>query len=519
LAYSTNGVNWTGTPGNTTLFGSGNAATYNYYQNLWMAGGNGTTYKFAYSKDAYTWTGIASATSAFTNVRGLAYSSTLWVACGDGTDTLAYSKDGFTWTGLGSAIHTNGTYVAYSSTQALWTATGYGTNKISYSKDGVTWTGITGSTIFSSYGMEIAYSNKQNIWTAVGGYSTNTIAYSTNGFNWTGIPGNTGVLGEIGWAVGYSEGQNLWIAGGQTANSLGYSSNGYNWTTISGSATIISLVDSIKYSAYDNLWIAGGNAGTANTLAYSTNGINWTGLGKTLFNSNITAIACNDQGPPILYYPFNGDILNYASGAGVSDITAGTANLIASDPAGGAGKSQNIALNSAYFLDRSGAITLPSTIGSGFTITFWVNNNNAGATSYDTMCGFGSSSTNNLFGILDNHTAAPLSVYISGTYYSWTCSEFIVNSWQHIACVVTCTDSVGTYRMDTYLNGVVLSPSPTGSNAGLTPYSNLSNSCSYHRIGAWVSTSFPHAGLIDNYRFYNRALNAGSIYAIYNAKA
>ena len=34
---------------------------------------------------------------------GVAWNGTMWVAVGQGTDTIAYSSDGITWTGLGTS--------------------------------------------------------------------------------------------------------------------------------------------------------------------------------------------------------------------------------------------------------------------------------------------------------------------------------------------------------------------------------------------------------------------------------
>ena len=80
--------------------------------------------------------------------------------------------------------------------------------------------------------------------------------------------------------------------------------------------------------------------------------------------------------------------------------------------------------------------------------------------------------------MLVGNSVTTIQFYIAGSFYafSYTGTEIVKrNTWQHIAGVVTCTDNVGTYRIDMYLNGVVLAPSPVGSNVGLTPYSQLSN--------------------------------------------
>ena len=77
---------------------------------------------------------------------GVAWNGTMWVAVGQGTNTIAYSSDGITWTGLGtSAFSSVGHGVAWNGTR--WVAVGQGTNTIAYSSDGITWTGLGTSTL------------------------------------------------------------------------------------------------------------------------------------------------------------------------------------------------------------------------------------------------------------------------------------------------------------------------------------------------------------------------------------
>jgi hypothetical protein len=62
----------------------------------------------------------------------------LWVAVGQGANTIATSIDGLHWIGGGADIFTiAGTDVYWSN--SLWVATGEGTNTIAYSSDGIYW--------------------------------------------------------------------------------------------------------------------------------------------------------------------------------------------------------------------------------------------------------------------------------------------------------------------------------------------------------------------------------------------
>jgi hypothetical protein len=147
--------------------------------NLWIAAGSGTN-SLAYSKNGYDWTGIPDSTTIFsTTGYNVAYSAyqDLWVSTGQGTNSLAYSKDGIVWTGVPDSttiFSTTGYNVAYSTNSPngpnkdLWLATGQGTNSLAYSKDGYNWTGITAETIFAYYGRGISYSANRDLWIATG---------------------------------------------------------------------------------------------------------------------------------------------------------------------------------------------------------------------------------------------------------------------------------------------------------------------------------------------------------------
>jgi hypothetical protein len=81
---------------------------------LWVAGGQGTN-TLAYSTDGITWSASTNGNSIFTGlVAGLAWNGSLWVAGGQGTNTLAYSYDGITWSGS-----TNGNSIISASARGI----------------------------------------------------------------------------------------------------------------------------------------------------------------------------------------------------------------------------------------------------------------------------------------------------------------------------------------------------------------------------------------------------------------
>ena len=89
----------------------------------------------------------------------------LWVALGNGTNTIATSTDGITWVGSGKSIFSQYGYgVAWNG--SMFVAVGRGTNTIATSPDGITWTGL-GTSIFSLYGFGVASSPAPNLYPAI----------------------------------------------------------------------------------------------------------------------------------------------------------------------------------------------------------------------------------------------------------------------------------------------------------------------------------------------------------------
>jgi hypothetical protein len=113
----------------------------------------------------------------------VAWNGSLWVAAGEGTNTLAYSSDGKTWTGSANSdliISELGLSVAWNG--SLWVAGGGGTNTLAYSYDGIVWYASTnGNSILTPYVFSVAWNG--SLWVA-GGEGPNTLAYSYDGIFW-----------------------------------------------------------------------------------------------------------------------------------------------------------------------------------------------------------------------------------------------------------------------------------------------------------------------------------------------
>jgi hypothetical protein len=256
--------------------------------NIWVAGGNGTN-SLAYSFNGINWTGITSgATNFTTGATCIAWNGVRFVATGSGTNSIAYSSNGINWIGIpnSSATFTTGGFaVAWNGSRFI--AGGSGTNALAYSADGINWIGIpTGASTFTTSAIGIAWNGR--LWVAVGS-GTNTIAYSGDGLTWTGITIASGPFSVQGSGIAWNG--KLWVAVGQGTNSIAYSTNGINWTGIPN--TFINTFTTAGLAiAWNGIRFVAVGSGT-NTIAYSPDGINWLGLGATIFTSTGNSIAWN----------------------------------------------------------------------------------------------------------------------------------------------------------------------------------------------------------------------------------
>jgi hypothetical protein len=352
IAYSLNGINWTGL--GTTIFTTGGFGAPTYNGRLWVAGGQGTN-TLAFSKDGISWKGLG--TSIFTAIGfAVAWNGSLWVAAGRGTNTLAYSYDGMTWltSSTSNTIETGGGGLTVIWTGSLWVAGGGNPpngNVIAYSTDGINWTGVsytvlnftaantirtlaTNGEIIVGGGdaTGILYSYNAKTWISLGsgvmgtprgaawngtmfvmvGTVTNNSAYSYDGLTWVGGTG----FGGTGLSVCWNG--TMWVGVGQ--NSIQYSYNGRTWVAATNPFTTLVYGVGSNYQVSPKAFIqhptlAGGfsTGGIGNTMAYSPDGINWTNLGNNIFTTSCRRavwngkiwVACG-QGGNTLAYSYDG---------------------------------------------------------------------------------------------------------------------------------------------------------------------------------------------------------------------
>jgi hypothetical protein len=259
---------------------------------------NGVT--LATQAGAATWTAL---TTIFTTQGwAVAYGGGLWVAGGEGTNSLAWSWDGMAWTGITSGATNFATRcrgVAYGEIPGVggrWVAVGVGTNSIIYSNDGLNWVipaqGVTSGGIFTTGGYGICWDG--SLFWAVGA-GTNTLASSPDGITWTGYgqAADGGAMhspfSTAGYGIAYNGSQ--YVAMGIGGMTMAYSSNGTTWTACTtppftqGNAVCWGAQGGnivAPGTPISGRWVAVG-IGASHTIAYSTDGINWTGAGVTMF--------------------------------------------------------------------------------------------------------------------------------------------------------------------------------------------------------------------------------------------
>jgi hypothetical protein len=266
IAISQDGITWSGL-GNNIFTENGYDVAWNG-SNLWVAVGNGTN-TIATSINGTDWIPRSSVNSIFSVGFGVAYGSNLWVAVGNGTtNSIATSPDGITWSGLGNIIFSGSgnAGVAWNGSN-LWVAVGEGDNTIATTTNGTNWNGLV--KMILSQGAVVAYGS--NLWIAVGGGGGNKIVTSKNGTDWTpSISGNS--IFTLA-CLGVAWNGLLWVAVGNGTNTIATSINGTDWIPRSSVNSIFSIGYSVKWNSSLRLWVAVG--GGTNTIATSINGIDW----------------------------------------------------------------------------------------------------------------------------------------------------------------------------------------------------------------------------------------------------
>jgi len=102
IFFSYDGVNWMFASDIINNTSSPQIGKVVWNGTLWVAGGNGSTYTLAYSSDGIHWTGVANSSTLFDlsgGVVDIVWNGNLFVATGGNSSgyAIAISSDGITW--------------------------------------------------------------------------------------------------------------------------------------------------------------------------------------------------------------------------------------------------------------------------------------------------------------------------------------------------------------------------------------------------------------------------------------
>ena len=192
------------------------------------------------------------------NVKQIVYGNSMFVAVGQGTNSVAYSSDAVKWTGVGTPFVPT-TSVAFGPASALQ----------------------------ASGSVFICTGPKTNGQTASGSAGNTTLAWSSDGITWTGILSTSAIslfTGNGGGRIIYNTKLSMWIADQVNNNGnaalIGYSIDGLVWVPLSISAFTGGTLSAVglDFNPTTGLTVACGSAsnGTTNVqTVMTTNGTTW----------------------------------------------------------------------------------------------------------------------------------------------------------------------------------------------------------------------------------------------------
>ncbi len=299
LAYSTNGINISGSSPNANSFltfsnpaGITSIATNG---SRWVAvGSNGRLTPNAISLGLYSNNGIQWFLSDLATVRTNAnaamedviWDGTRFLAIAGSTNPLTQSTDGITWTAItGSNISLSPSFPAIREAFIYYDGTSHwagGSSNFYKSNGGNVYTAQTITGINRFYDMLYTQSKWILAGSLVSGGTTGKIFVSNDSVNWTGqtIPACTDVYTLV-------TNGNIIVAGGEGTTDLMYSYDGIGWTAATYAGVFTTRV-------YDLAWngsVFMGVGGDAGQIGYSYDGINWSASTSTLVNFIGQAVA------------------------------------------------------------------------------------------------------------------------------------------------------------------------------------------------------------------------------------
>jgi hypothetical protein len=241
----------------------------------WVVGMGGGSI-IAYSSDGLNWTGVTGLPGGLTRVSAVAYGIDRWVAVGldGGVGDVTYSLDGVAWNAAVGQFSGEGLSVAHDGV-GLFVATGNGPVGVASSPDGIAWTARTPSGYPGFGAGKVIYSATDGVWAVLS--SDGAVYRSADATTWTAVSTGLNSASTFGF-----NGVDLWVANGSVGGAnlrMSTSSDGVVWTAV---VSTLSFTD-IVYA--DGLWVGAGA-----DMYTSPDGVTWTtaaGSGR-MFTSGVT---------------------------------------------------------------------------------------------------------------------------------------------------------------------------------------------------------------------------------------
>ena len=257
-------------------------------------------------------------------------------------------------------------------------------------------------------------------------------------------------------------------------------------------------------------------------------------LYNILPNSKSKLFSLNTDTTLALYYPFDSDFLNYASGVGVSDVSNNNNALISNYNLKVGSGSLSLVSSSSQYLKLNGVVAtninfIPSSGGCSFSIWFRTINNQSGARLLDFgNGGSGVDARDNIIlaiegnGITGNGFTFLLYYPdgVSGRRSQVTVFNATVNNgnWHHVVWTMSYIgNNIKTSNWRMYLDGSPTPISNTSANYYPLQVSRLNN-----YIGYSFNTPIGDAlynGFMDDFRYYKKVLSAAEVTTLYNYKS
>ena len=399
---------------------------------LALGGASSDTTKIAYSLDAgITWTPSANSSAVFsTCANNAVWNGKIWVAVGQGGNTIATSIDGNTWTGRGSYIFTvAGQGIAWSPQLALWVAAGQGTNSLAYSVDGVYWTGV--GTAMLGAGADVQWNG--TVWSAIGSPNTanKSISYSYDGKNWSN-PNQSNLFDISGIKIAWNG--YFWTAIGSSspANNqcnIGTSVDGIYWymqqnTNISASITNIftnpAVTNEILFTTYGQV------PGAPTGLTYTSNSTTTISFSFTAPVGGVTPTSYTVTAVPVSSVVGSSISQTIAYGAttgtltGLQSATSYNVNIISNNSAGSSAITGSVNMQTLLTPPTTLTFVSSTTTSINFSFTPPVLGQSVAITSYAATAVPASGSTVILTGISSAATSANITGLVASTQYSIT---------------------------------------------------------------------------------------------------